>query len=148
VSATGRPTAGSRGAALRETAVVVGSGVAVAWLIPSQTTSGPVLGLAPAFLPTVCASAIIGLALLGLGLRLWKPEPLRAERLGPWWPAALVLGMTIAGVLTLQSLGPVACGLVVVALGLPAMGERRVAILAGTLATTALVLGIVYQIWR
>jgi hypothetical protein len=148
VSAGERGTAGSRGAALRETAVVVGLGVAVTWLIPSQTTSGPVLGLPPAFLPTVCVMAIIALTLLGLGVRLWQPEPLRPERLAPWWPAALVLGLAIAGVLALQALGPFACGLVVVALGLAAMRERRIHVLGITLATTALVLGVVYQVWR
>jgi hypothetical protein len=147
VSAGEGGTAGSRGAALREAAIVVGLGVAVAWLIPSQTTSGPVLGLPPAFLPTVCAMAIIGLTLLGLAIRLWMPEPLRPERLAPWWPAALVLGVVIAGVLALQVFGPFTCGLVVVALGLAAMGERRVRVLLTTLATTALILGVVFQVW-
>jgi hypothetical protein len=148
VSDAGRAAAGSRRAALRETAIVAGLGIAVIWLIPSQTTSGPVLGLAPAFLPTVCAAAVVALTLLGLGLRLWKPEPLRPERVAPWWPAALVLGVAMAGVLALQAMGPVACGLVVVALGLAAMRERRVRVLLITLAATALALGVVYQVWR
>ena len=84
------------------------------------------LGLPPAFLPTVCAVAIIALAVLGLAMRLWKPEPLRPERVAPWWPAALILGVAIAGVLALQLAGPFICGLVTVALGLAAMRERRV----------------------
>jgi hypothetical protein len=148
VSDAERATAGSRGAALRETAIVVGLAVAVIWLIPSQTTSGHVLGLPPAFLPTVCAVAIIGLTVLGLGVRLWKPEPLRAERVAPWWPAALVLGVAIAGVLALQTVGPVTCGLVIVALGLAAMRERRVRVVGITLAATALALAVVFQVWR
>jgi hypothetical protein len=143
-----RATVGSRGAALRETAIVVGLGAAVIWLIPSQTTSGPVLGLRPAFLPTLCAAAIVTLALLGLALRLWKPEPLPAERVAPWWPAALVLGVATAGVLALRVVGPVACGLVIVALGLAAMRERRVRVVGITLAATALVLVLVFHAWR
>ena len=143
-----RGIAGSRRAALREAAIVAGLGIAAIWLIPSQTASGPVLGLPPAFLPTVCAVAIVGLTLLGLAIRLWKPEPLRPERMAPWWPAALVLGVAIAGVLVLQVLGPFACGLVTVALGLAAMRERRVHVVLTTLAITALILGVVYQVWR
>lgn len=138
----------ARPAALRETAVVVALGAAVVWIIPQQTTSGQVLGLPPAFLPTVCATAIIGLVSLGLAMRLWRPEPLRAERLAPWWPAALVLGVAVAGVLALQLFGPVACGLVVVALGLAAMRERRAPVLLATLAVAALVLVIVFRAWR
>jgi hypothetical protein len=148
VSDAQRALAGSRGAALREAAIVAGLGIAAIWLVPSQTTSGPVLGLAPAFLPTLCAVAIIGLTALGLGARLWKPEPLRPERSAPWWPAALILGVAIAGVLVLQVLGPIACGLVIVALGLAATGERRVRVLLMTVATTALILAVVYQAWR
>jgi hypothetical protein len=148
VSDTQRVAAGSRRAALREAAIVAGLGIAAIGLIPSQTTSGPVLGLPPAFLPTVCAVAIVALTVLGLGVRLWKPEPLRPERSAPWWPAALVLGVAMAGVLVLEVLGPFACGLAVVVLGLAAMRERRVGVLLTTLAVTALVLGAVYQVWR
>jgi hypothetical protein len=148
VSERERETAGSRVAALRESAIIVGLGAAVVWLIPSQTTSGPVLGLPPAFLPTLCAMAIIGLALLGLGMRLWRPEPLRPERAAPWWPAALILGVKITGVLVLQFLGPFACGVVVVALGLAAMREWRICVVLITLVATTLILGVVYQVWR
>jgi hypothetical protein len=54
----------------------------------------------------------------------------------------------MAGVLVLQVLGPFACGLAVVVLGLATMRERRVGVLLTTLAVTALVLGAVYQVWR
>ena len=143
-----RAPAGSRGAALREAAVVAGLGIGAIALIPSQTTSGAVLGLPPAFLPTVCAAAIVALAGLGLAMRLWKPEPLRPERVAPWWPAALILSVAIAGVLALQLVGPVASGLVAVALGLAAMREWRVRVVGITLAATALTLAVVYQVWR
>ena len=145
--AQGAP-AGSRGAALRESALVAGLGIGAIALIPSQTTSGPVLGLPPAFLPTVCAAAIVALAGLGLAMRLWKPEPLRPERVAPWWPAALILGVAIAGVLALQLAGPVVSGVVTVALGLAAMREWRVRVVGITLAATALTLAVVYQVWR
>jgi hypothetical protein len=148
VSDAQRATAGSPVPALREAAVVAGLGIAIIWLIPSQTTSGAVLGLPPAFLPTVCASAIVILAVLGLGVRLWKPEPLRPERGAPWWPAALVLGVTIAGVLALQFLGSFASGLVAVALGLAALREHRSRVVGVTLAATTLILAVVYQVWR
>jgi hypothetical protein len=66
----------------------------------------------------------------------------------PWWPAALILGVAIAGVLALQLAGPVISGLVTVALGLAAMRERRVRVVGITLAATALTLAVVYQVWR
>jgi hypothetical protein len=138
----------SRLAGIRETAVIVGLGLAVVWLIPSQTTSGPVLGLPPAFLPTLCALAIMALAVIGLAMRLWKPEPLRSERLAPYWPAALVVCVVIAGMLVLQFLGPFFCGLAIMVLGLVALGERRIRVLLVTLAGTGLVLGGVFQVWR
>lgn len=145
----GQPgAAGSRRAALGEAAVVAGLGLAAVWIIPRQTTSGPVLGLPPALLPSVCAIAIIVLALLGLGLRLWKPEPVAPERTAPVWPAALIGAVAAAGILALQLLGPVACGLLVVALGLAALGERRPRILAPALAGAALVLTLVFRVWR
>jgi hypothetical protein len=148
VSEEQRAPAGSRSAALREFTVVAGLGIGAIALIPSQTTSGPVLGLPPAFLPTICAAAVVGLTVVGLGFRLWKPEPLRPERLAPWWPGLLVVGVAIAGVLTLQVLGPFASGLVVVALGLAAMRERRIRVVGITLAATALTLAVVFQVWR
>jgi hypothetical protein len=137
-----------RSTAIGEAAVVVGAGLAVAWLIPGQTTHGPVLGLSPAFQPTACVIAIIALGLLGLALRLARPQPLKSERTAPAWPAALILGTVVAGLLTLQYLGPVACGLVIVALGLAVLGERRLPILLGTMAASALILVITFQPWR
>jgi hypothetical protein len=148
VSDAQRTAIGSPGPALREAAVVAGLAAAIIWLIPSQTTSGAVLGLPPAFLPTVCAAAIIVLAGVGLSVRLWKPEPIRPERVAPWWPAALVLGVTIAGVLALQFLGSFASGLVAVALGLAALREHRSRVVGVTLAATTLILAVVYQVWR
>lgn len=143
-----RGIAGSRPAALRETAVVVGLALGATWLVPFQTTSGPVLGLAPAFLPKLCTIAVMLLAVIGLAARLWRPEPLRPERTAPVWPAALVLCVAIAGVLALQFLGPFAAGLIVMALGLAALGERRIRVLLITLAGSALVFGVIYQVWR
>ena len=148
MSDAAQAAAGSRRAALREAAVVAGLGLAAIWIIPRQTTSGAVLGLAPAFLPSVCAVAIVALTAIGLAMRLWRPEPLRPERTAAWWPAALVLGVAMAGVLALQLLGPLASGLVAVALGLAAMRERRVPVLLATLGVTALVLVLIFHVWR
>jgi hypothetical protein len=148
VSGLAGVSARSRGAALREAAVVGGLGLGAIWLISAQTKSGAVLGLSPAFLPTVCAVAIVALTAIGLGIRLWRPEPLRPERVAHWWPAALVLGVAIAGVLALQLAGPLASGLTTVTLGLAAMRERRVAVLSTTLAVTALVLILIFHVWR
>jgi hypothetical protein len=148
VSGQAGVSARSRGAALREEAVVGGLGLGAIWLISAQTKSGAVLGLSPAFLPTVCAVAIVALTAIGLGIRLWRPEPLRPERVAHWWPAALVLGVAIAGVLALQLAGPLASGLTTVTLGLAAMRERRVAVLSTTLAVTALVLILIFHVWR
>ena len=106
------------------------------------------LGLPPAFLPTVCAVAIIALGLLGLALRLWQPEPLPPERAVPAWPAAMMLGIVAAGVLALQLAGPFAGGVVIVVLGLVALGERRPIVLIGAIAGAVLVLGVVFQVWR
>ena len=140
--------AASRVAALKETAVVAGLALAAIWVIPSQTASGPVLGLKPALLPTFCAAVIIAIALIALVLRLWHPEPFSPSRSAPVKPAALVAAVVIAGVLALQFLGPIACGLVVVALGLAALGEKRLRIVLPTLVGTALVLAVIFQVWR
>jgi len=137
-----------RSVAIREAAVVVALGLAAYWLIGKQTTQGPVLGLPPAFLPTVCATAIITLGLFGLALRLWKPEALQPDRTAPLWPAALMLGVVIAGVLALQLAGPFVSGLVMVGLGLAALGERRVRILIGTMAAAVFAFGMIFQVWR
>lgn len=139
---------GSRLAAIRETAIVVALALGALWIIPRQTTSGPVLGLPPAFLPKVCVFAILALALLGLALRLWKPEPLASERITAFGPAALILGVAVAGTVALQWLGPFACGLIAMALGTIALGERRPSVLVPTLAGAVLVLGAVFQPWR
>ena len=135
-------------AALLEAAIVVALGLGAIWLIQTQTTKGPVLGLPPAFLPTVCAVAIIAVALLGLAVRLWRPEPLPAEPAVPAWPAAMLLGVVVSGGLTLQLVGPFGAGLVVVALGLLLLGERRPLTLVGTMAAAAIVLAAVLQVWR
>jgi hypothetical protein len=143
-----RGVTASRLAALRETAVVAGLALAALWVIPRQAASAAVLGLQPGLLPTVCAWVIAIVALVALVLRLWRPEPLLPERSAPIWPAALIAAVAIAGILALQFLGPVACGLLVVALGLVALGEKRLAIVLPTLAGTALVLAVVFQPWR
>jgi hypothetical protein len=143
-----RGAAASRLAALRETFVVAGLALAVIWLIPSQTASDPVLGLKPGLLPTVCAVAIGGIALIALVFRLLRPEPLLPERSTPIWPAAMIAAVAVAGVLALQFLGPIACGVVVVALGLAALGEKRPRIVLPTLVGAALVLAVIFQVWR
>ena len=144
----GQPSPETRLAIITEAAIVVGLGLAAAWIIPGQTTQGPVLGLPPVFLPTACAGAIVFLGALGLALRLWKPELLRPERLAPWWPAASMLAVLVAGVLALQFAGPFASGLIIVALGLAVLGERRVPVLIGTIAASTIILGLVFRIWR
>ncbi|MGE0848782.1 MAG: hypothetical protein AB7O44_04045 [Hyphomicrobiaceae bacterium] len=143
-----RGAAGSRRAALGETAAVVAFGLAALWIIPRQTTSGPVLGLRPALLPELCALAIVAIALIGLGLRLWKPESVASERLAPMWPAALLAAVAAAGILALQFAGSIACGLLIVTLGLAVLRERRMRIVIPTLAGTALALVLVFQVWR
>jgi hypothetical protein len=142
------PATERRSAALLETAIIVALGLGAIWLIQAQTTKGPVLGLPPAFLPTVCAVAIIAVALLALAVRLWRPEPLPSEPALPAWPAAILLAVVIAGGLVLQLTGPFAAGLVVVALGLVLLGERRPLALVATMAAAAIVLAAVLQVWR
>jgi hypothetical protein len=142
------PPSERRSAALLEAAIVVALGLGAIWLIRTQTTQGPVLGLPPAFLPMVCAAAILAVALLGLAVRLWRPEPLPAAPALPAWPAAMLLGVVVAGGLVLQLVGPFAAGLVVVALGLILLGERRPLALVGTMAAAAVVLAAVLQVWR
>jgi hypothetical protein len=142
------PATESRAAAILEAAIVVALGLGAIWLIGVQTTQGAVLGLPPAFLPTVCAIAIIAVAVLGLAARLWRPEPLLPEQALPTWPAALLLGVVTAGGLVLQLVGPFASGLVTVALGLVLLGERRPLVLVGSMAAAAIVLGAVLQVWR
>jgi hypothetical protein len=146
---SGQPEATEpRSVAIREAAAVVALGLAAIWVIGKQTTRGPVLGLPPAFLPMVCAIAIITLGLFGLALRLWKPESLQPQRTAPLWPAAMILGVVIAGVLALQLVGPFVSGVVMVALGLAVLGERRARILIGTMAFAVLTFGAVFQVWR
>lgn len=143
-----RGAAASRLAALKETVIVAGLALTPIWVIPSQTASGPVLGLQPAMLPTFCAITVVAVALCALGVRLWSPKPLRPARSAPLWPAALIAAVAIAGVLVLQFIGPLASGLVVVSLGLAVLGERRKRIVLPTIAGTALVLAVVFRIWR
>ena len=56
--------------------------------------------------------------------------------------------LAAAGILALQFAGPIACGLLIVALGLAVLRERRMRIVIPTLAGTALVLVLVFQVWR
>jgi hypothetical protein len=137
-----------RSAAILEAAIVVALGLAAIWLIRAQTTHGPVLGLPPAFLPTVCAVAIIAVALIGLAVRLWRPERLLPEQALPAWPAAMLLGVALGGGLVLQLAGPFAGGLIIVAVGVVLLGERRPMVLIGSLAAAVLVLALALQVWR
>jgi hypothetical protein len=114
------PPSERRSAALLEAAIVVALGLGAIWLV----------------------------ALLGLAVRLWRPEPLPAAPALPAWPAAMLLGVVVAGGLVLQLVGPFAAGLVVVALGLILLGERRPLALVGTMAAAAVVLAAVLQVWR
>ena len=137
-----------RSAAILEAAIVVALGLAAIWLIRAQTTHGPVLGLPPAFLPTVCAVAIIAVALIGLAVRLWRPERLLPEQALPAWPAAMLLAVALGGGLVLQLAGPFAGGLLIVAVGVVLLGERRPMVLIGSLAAAVLVLALALQVWR
>jgi hypothetical protein len=137
-----------RSAAILEAAIVVALGLAAIWLIRVQTTHGPVLGLPPAFLPTVCAVAIIAVTLIGLAVRLWRPERLLPEQALPAWPAAMLLGVAIGGGLVLQLAGSFAGGLTIVAVGMVLLGERRPVVLIGTLVAAVLVLALALQVWR
>ena len=89
------------------------------------------------------------LAAIALAVRIARPEPLQAQRLAPWWPAALMLGIVCAGVLALQLAGPIACGLAIVAMGLISLGERRVPVVLATVVGAGLVLAVVFKLlWR
>ncbi len=50
--------------------------------------------------------------------------------------------------LALQFAGPFVSGLVMVVLGLAALGERQIRVLLGTIAFSTLVLGMVFQVWH
>jgi hypothetical protein len=140
--------AASRRDTVLEGLVVIGLALAaILWIIPAQTTSGAVLGLAPAFMPKVAATTIAVLAAGGLVLRLVRPEALAPGRRAPLGPAILVGGLTMLGVLALQFLGPIAAGLVMVMLGVPALGERRPGVLVTAFAVTAAALLLTFRPW-
>lgn len=126
--------------------IVLLAAVALVWIIPAETTSGDVLGLPPAFMPNVAVVAIGVLAVLGIVLRLIAPEP-RGARVQVAAPL-LVAALALLGVLTLRYVGPLAAGLLVVLLGMPALGERRWRVMAITLATVAAGLILAYRPWR
>lgn len=147
-----RPTegfTGSRFGAILEGLVVLGLALtAILRIIPAQTTSNAVLGLPPAFMPTVAAAAVAVLAAVGLALRLVWPEPPAPERRAPLGPAILVGGLATLGVLTLQFLGPVTAGLIMVVLGVPALGERRAGVVLAAWAVTAVALLVAFRPWQ
>jgi len=141
--------AGARLGTILDGLVVIGLAlVAILWIIPAQTTSGAVLGLPPAFMPKVAATAIAVLAAAGLALRLARPGAPAPERRAPLGPAILVGGLTMLGVLTLQFLGPIAAGLVMVVVGVPALGERRPRVLLTAFAVTAVALLLSFRPWQ
>ena len=147
-----KPTEGVAGSRLGTTfegLVIIGLALAaIFWIIPAQTTSGAVLGLPPAFMPKVAATAIAVLAAAGLALRLARPEAPAPERRAPLGPAILVGGLTTLGVLALQFLGPIAAGLIMVVLGVPALGERRPGVLLTAFAVTAVALLLAFRPWQ
>lgn len=122
--------------------------VAYVWIIPAETTSSDVLGLPPTFMPNVAVVAIGVLAALGIVLRLIAPESRAAERGVQLAAPLLVTGLSVVGVVTLQYAGPIAAGLLVLLLGMPALGERRWRVMAVTLAVAAAGLVLAYQPWR
>ena len=137
-----------RSAAIGEAAVVVGAGLAAAWLIPGQTTHGPVLGLSPAFLPTACTVAIIALGLLGLCAAPAGPQPLQPERTAPSWPAALILGWWSPGSWCSSTSAPLPAASSIVALGLAVLGRKAAAHPARHHRRLGLILVITFQPWR
>lgn len=139
----------SRLAVLVEGLVIVGlAAVAFVWIIPAETTSSDVLGLPPAFMPNVAVVAIGALAVLGIVLRLLVPEPRSAEGGFQLGAPLLAAGLALVGVVALRYLGAIAAGLLVVLLGMPALGERRWRVMATTLAVVAVGLILAYRPWR
>jgi len=129
---------------LTETLILAAGFIALLiWIIPAQTSDGG-FGLSPAFLPNVCAGAILALVLTDGVLRLLSrrsdaayPENYRA--------ALLVLAVSVVGALALMWGGVALSASVCTALGMLAMGERRP---LPVILTTALCGGVFWLIFR
>jgi nitrate reductase gamma subunit len=118
---------------LAELAVVGGlSLLAILWIIPNQTADVGAYGLSPSMMPTICAAAIAGLALLQGGFALLRrSEVPGAERAAARQPsmihALLIVAAAVAGTFVLAHFGLMAGGIALAALVSFAIGERRLA---------------------
>lgn len=122
-----------------EAFVVLGlSLVTIFIIIPDQTTPGGALGLSPALLPTVCASAIAILAAAQFAIALARRgEAETEEAQPPVHYAALLIGATLAGLGAFRLAGPEAGCAVIAVAAYGALGERRplrLALMAGGVA--------------
>jgi hypothetical protein len=117
-------------------------------VIPAQTTPGDAAaGLAPATLPTACVLAIAALALINLVVILIRgrsqdrglqalsesapdaaapPVGTSEAADASAWPVLKMMLVSLAGVIALAYGGPKACAVVIVPLGMLALGERRI----------------------
>ncbi len=128
----------SRGSVLAELIVLAGAALlAFFWIIPSQVSGGGI-GLDPGFLPRLCAGAI-GVLVLADGLRRLSRGVATEEDYGSGWAALVRIGgLAIAGAIVLKVAGLVAAAVVVVPIGMLALGERRPLLIV---VTTAVVVG-------
>ena len=132
-----------RGRILAECAAVCGLGLLAAfWIIPAQTSGGG-LGLNPAFLPTLCALVIAGLAVLDGAFRLAAPAPPHSGEEPSAWRAFIRLQLVaLAAALALHVGGVAGCALVGLPAGMLALGEKQWLriVLTTALGTAGLVL--------
>jgi hypothetical protein len=129
----------SRASIVVEMACLAGLGLlAWFWIIPIQISGGGI-GLDPAFVPRACVGAIILLVLSDgvlLLLRNDRPSSYPAN----WWALALTGGAAILGAVVLMLAGATAAALVVIPVGMLALGERRLVLIAVTTAIVAIAL--------
>lgn len=111
---------------LMEFIIVAGASLLTIFIvIPSQTSSGDEIGLAPGFVPTVCAAAIGILAGVQFLLSLFRRRIAAETPAPPVTYAALLIGSTLIGVLCIRFLGWEAGGAIMALLVSLVMGERR-----------------------
>lgn len=117
--------------AVAELAVVGGlSLLAILWIIPNQTADVGTFGLSPSMMPTICASAIVVLALLQAGVALLRrPAVPGTERAATRQPsmihALLIVAAALTGTFVLAHFGLMAGGIALAALVSFSIGERR-----------------------
>ncbi len=136
----GRQEGGRRGnilAAALETVVLCGLGlVAIFWIIPAQT-SGSALGLNPAFMPTVYASAFVFFVLLNGVLQLSGHVTASPLTQGAIWLVVAMVAICCAGIMAFERFGAAVCALVVIPCSMVALGERRWGLVVGTTVVSA-----------